>query len=415
MKLLLHRLPAIIKRFIVMGVALSLTSCATSPQLTAPQLTSPLLKKSATLTLDNIDATVNAAMSGTGAKGLGVAVIDNGQVVFTKAYGVKNAANEPLDIDTVMYGASLTKSAFAYLVMQLVDEGRLELDKSIAEYLPMPLPSYSSDADARAYAPWSHLLGDERWRNITPRILLTHSAGFANFHFVEPDGKLRIHFAPGERYAYSGAGIMLMQFVLERGLGIDVGLEMQRRIFDPNGMTRTSLKWRADFRPNLADGFDKDGKPVPHDERSRVRTAGSMDTTIGDIAKFAASYVRGDKLRPTAHAEMVRPQLAIKTSTQFPSLQAPLTPQPFATLSAALGVVAFSGPEGAAFFKGGHNDSTGNTWVCVEAHKRCVVLLSNDVRAEPAFPAIVRSILGETGVPWRWEYGEVKFWEAASK
>jgi CubicO group peptidase (beta-lactamase class C family) len=96
MKLLLHRLPAIIKCFIVMGVALSLMSCATSPQLTSPSL-----KKSATLTLDNIDATVNAAMSGTGAKGLGVAVIDNGQVVFTKAYGVKNAANEPLDIDSI--------------------------------------------------------------------------------------------------------------------------------------------------------------------------------------------------------------------------------------------------------------------------------------------------------------------------
>jgi CubicO group peptidase (beta-lactamase class C family) len=84
---------------------------------------------------------------------LALAVVDNGQVAFTKAYGVRNAANEPLQNDTVMYGASLTKSAFAYMVMQLVDEGRLDLDRSIASYLPQPLPSYSSAADARAYVP----------------------------------------------------------------------------------------------------------------------------------------------------------------------------------------------------------------------------------------------------------------------
>jgi CubicO group peptidase (beta-lactamase class C family) len=393
------------KIFAPFCAAFILSSCATSPHI----------DNAAALNLQNIDATVKSAMAATGAKGLAVAVIDNGQVVFTKAYGVRNDANDPLEIDTVMYGASLTKSAFAYLVMQLVDEGRLDLDKTIDAYLPMPLPSYSSEADARAYAPWANLLGDERWRSITPRILLTHSAGFANFHFVEPDGKLRLHFEPGARYAYSGAGIMLMQFVLERGLGLDVGVEMQRRIFEPNQMTRTSLKWRADFRPNLADGFDKDGKQTLHDERSRVRTAGSMDTTISDIAKFSVSYIRGDRLRPAARAEMVRPQLQIKTLTQFPSLQAPQAMPPFTTLSAALGVIAINGPQGAVFFKGGHNDTTGNMWVCVEAHQRCVVLLSNDVRAEPAFPAIIRSIIGETGLPWGWEYGEMQFWDALRK
>ena len=48
--------------------------------------------------------------------------------------------------------------------------------------------------------------------------------------------------------------------------------------------------------------------------------------------------------------------------------------------------------------------------VCLEARRRCVVILSNDVRAEAAFTALVRSILGETGLPWAWEYGDMKFW-----
>ncbi|MBL0124091.1 MAG: beta-lactamase family protein [Betaproteobacteria bacterium] len=385
-------------------MTLIVTSCATL----APPAVTPFAR------IDAIDTTVQAAMSATGARGLAVAVVDNGKVVFRKAYGVRNAVNEPLLNDTVMYGASLTKSAFAYLVMQLVDEGRLDLDRPIADYLPQPLPSYSSAADARAYAPWAGLEGDERWRKITARILLTHSAGFANFAFLEPDGKLRMHFDPGARYAYSGAGILLLQFVLERGLGLDVGAEMNRRIFAPNGMTRTSLIWRADFRPNLADGFGIDGKVEPHDERSRVRTAGSMDTTINDVAQLAASYVRGDRLSAAARAEMVRPQLPITTPTQFPSLQSQPATAHIPELSAALGVIAFSGPQGPGFFKGGHNDTTANTWVCVEAGKRCVVILSNDVRAEPAFPAIVRSIIGEAGVPWTWEYGAIPFWDATS-
>ncbi len=63
--------------------------------------------------------------------------------------------------------------------------------------------------------------------------------------------------------------------------------------------------------------------------------------------------------------------------------------------------------------KGGHNDSTGNTLVCIERRQRCVVMLANDVRAEPAFPKLVEFILGKTGAPWRWEYGEMTFWDGA--
>ena len=68
-------------------------------------------------------------------------------------------------------------------------------------------------------------------------------------------------------------------------------------------------------------------------------------------------------------------------------------------------MVVFNGPQGPGFYKGGHNDVTGNTWVCVERGRRCVVILANDVRAEAAFPRLVRLVLGETGAPWAWEYG----------
>jgi CubicO group peptidase (beta-lactamase class C family) len=360
---------------------------------------------------ESIDAIVNQAMAGTTAKGMAVAVTQDGAVVFSKAYGTRNAKADPLTSQTVMYGASLTKAVFAVLVMQLVEEDKISLDQPLATYLPRPLPSYNSDADARAYAPWAGLEGDERWRKITARMVLNHSTGFANFAFLEPDGKLRMHFDPGSRYAYSGAGIMLLQFVLERGLGLNVGTELQSRIFDKAGMPNTSLKWRTDFAANLADGFKEDGSVEPHDERSRVRAAGSMDTTIADYAAFSAALMSGKLISPTSLSELTRSTLPIRSRSQFPSLLPEPDRAAFPSISAGLGVIAFDGPQGKGFYKGGHNDSTGNTWVCLSATRRCVVILSNDVRAERAFPAIVRTVLGETGAPWEWEYSGMSFWK----
>jgi CubicO group peptidase (beta-lactamase class C family) len=341
------------------------------------------------------------AMKETGAKGLAIAVIENGRVQSVSAFGVRNASGAPLTIDTVMYGASLTKSVIGYLTTQLAQEKSIRLDAPIATLLRRPLPEYGN---LDAYGNWGDLANDPRWKLITPRMVLNHSTGFANFSFLEPDEKLHIHFLPGSRYAYSGEGMMLLQFGLEKGLGLDVGSELQRRFFEPLGMRRTSLVWRPEFADNFADGWDELGKVQAHDERSRVRAAGSMDTTIADFAKMAAAIVRGYGLRPAWRAMFVKGTLPITTSQQFPTLLPEAEPAARPNAAAALGVISFSGSQGAGWFKGGHNDTTANTLVCLERRRRCVLILANDVRAERAFPMLVRSVLGETGVPYRWEY-----------
>ncbi|WP_303636928.1 serine hydrolase domain-containing protein [Stenotrophomonas tuberculopleuritidis] len=355
-----------------------------------------------------IDAEAQRLMQAAQARGMALAVIDGGQVVHVAAYGERNAAGEPLRTDTVMYAASLTKMAFGHLVAQLAQEKVIDLDASIATLLDRPLPDYP--VDTKHYADYSVLAGDPRWRQLTPRLLLNHGSGFANFAFLEPDGRLKFHFDPGSRYGYSGEGLILLQFVLERGRpGQDVGALMQQRVFDRFGMPRTSMMWRGDFAANLADGWTADGTPEPHDERSRVRAAGSMDTTIADMANFAAGYVRGDGLSAAMRQELVRPQLPITTASQFPTLQPALpVAQRHRELAAALGVVAFRGPQGPGFYKGGHDDAVGNTLVCIERGQRCMVILGNDVRAEATFPALVAFVLGRTGVPWPWEYGAKK-------
>lgn len=346
-----------------------------------------------------VDSEVQRLMQRESVQGMALAVIENGQVVHVAAYGRRNVEKKlPLTLDTVMYGASLTKTAVAYLTLQLVDEGKLDLDAAVAKLLPKPLPEYEDYGD---------LKDDPRWRALTPRSVLTHSTGFANFRWLEPDQKLRFHHDPGTRYAYSGEGFYILQMMIEEGLGLELGQAMQTRIFERFGMKNTSLQWRPDFAANLADGYRLDGSLEPHDERSRPSAAGSMDTSIADQARLWAAIVRGDGLSAASRAELVRPQLAISSPQQFPTLLTAVEPRNTEIgLSAGLGLVTFRDTTGPAFFKGGHNDSTANLVVCLEAGKRCVVLLANDVRAERIYPEVVRQVLGETKMPWRWEYGE---------
>lgn len=348
-------------------------------------------------------AAAKRAMAETHAQGLAIAVIDRGRIASVQTFGLRNAKGDPLQPDTVMYGASLTKTVFAWLVLQLVDEAKVALDRPIADMLPRPLPDYGNLPHV---GEWGDLVGDARWKAITPRMVLTHSTGFANFAFMEPDGRLRIHFDPGTRYSYSGEGMLLLQFALERGLGLDIPAEAERRIFRPLGMTRTSFVWRDDFAGNMAGGWDANGVAAGHKPNSRMRAAGSMDTTPADFARFAAALVSGKGLSRGMRAALARPQLPITTASQFPTLQPELAPaERVPGLAAGLGVIRFTGPQGAGFFKGGHDDRTANTMVCIERGKRCAVILSNDVRAEAAFPMLVRAMLGETGAPWHWEYG----------
>jgi hypothetical protein len=97
--------------------------------------------------------------------------------------------------------------------------------------------------------------------------------------------------------------------------------------------------------------------------------------------------------------------VAITSMHQFPTLVPDTNPANAAIgLAAGLGLVIFQDARGTMWFKGGHNPWTGNMVICIESRKRCLVLLSNDVRAERLYPDLTRAVLGPTNLPWTWEY-----------
>ena len=347
-----------------------------------------------TITTAEIARTVARLMEAANVPGMSIAIINDAQVVYRQSFGLRNVAEQlPMTDTSVMWAMSTTKGVFAYFVMQLVDEHVIELDTPIANYLGKPLPAYEKYAD---------LADDERWRKITPRMLLTHSAGFPNFRFLNADGKLDIKFEPGSRYAYSGEGINLLQFVIEAKTGHPVSSMMQQRVFDRFGLTRTSMTWKPEFANDLALGYVGDSV-IGHNKRLSARAAGSMDTDIHDLSLLIAGIMRGDGLSAKAKAEMVKPQLRIRSAHQFPTLDTTTTHQYDAlNLSYGLGWGVLSTPFGRAYFKEGHDDGWSTYTISFEDQKIGIVMLSNSLNTEGIFKELLETLIADRYTPWEW-------------
>jgi CubicO group peptidase (beta-lactamase class C family) len=133
---------------------------------------------------------------------------------YQKAFGYSNfTKKDSLNINHVFYGASLSKAVFGYIVAQLVNEGLIDLDKPIQEYLDVPIPEMDFDREWRGF---KNIANDDRYKDITARMCLSHTTGFPNWRWVsrtsefQPEDKIQFYFDPGTDYSYSGEGIRLL-------------------------------------------------------------------------------------------------------------------------------------------------------------------------------------------------------------
>ena len=349
-----------------------------------------------TISSIEIESRVTKLMNAARVTGISIAIINDSKIVYVKSFGFRNKeARQTLTEQTVMYGASFTKAVFAYFVMGLVEEGVIDLDKPVYQYLEKPLPQYEKYKD---------LAADERYKLLTARMLLSHTSGFPNWRWINSDEKLDIKFTPGTKYSYSGEGINLLQFVIEEVTKKKVGEMIQERIFKPFGMTRTSMTWEARFEDDHAIGYDEDEKPLGHKRRSDARAAGSMDTTISDYAKFIQAVMQGKGLPSRFKNEMLTPQIQIYSRQQFPTPSSETTQENRAIkLSYGLGWGLFRTPFGKAYFKEGHDDGWENHSVCFPDKKIAIVLMSNSSNGDRIFKELLEILIKDESTPWKWE------------
>jgi len=377
-------------RRIFLWLAMASVSLAVGQQSTVTRL------DGSTISAAEIDATMARLIKAGEVTGAGVAILNHGKVAFVKAYGFRDKEkNLPLTVDSVMSAASISKVAFAYLAMELVDDGVLDLDKPVYQYLPKPLPEYPKYAD---------LANDPRYKRITARMLLSHTSGFANWRWMEDDRKLKIHFEPGSRYAYSGEGIDLLQLVVETIANKPLDVLMQERVFQPLGMTRTSMVWQERFESDFANGYDEYGRSVGAHRWKNADAAGSMQTTISDQARFLQAVMEGRLLKSKTRQQIVGPQVQIVSKHQFPTLSDQTTEENKSIrLSYGLAWGLYWTPYGEVFFKEGHDDGWRNYAVGFDKEKSGLVILTNSGNGEGIFKDVLETLLKDTFTPIEWE------------
>jgi CubicO group peptidase (beta-lactamase class C family) len=347
------------------------------------------------ISIPEMEAEMAAIMEEAGVTGLSCAIINGSKIAYCKAFGLKNRkSGEPNNEQTIFWAASLSKPVFAYLVMLLVEEGVIELDKPLHEFLNKPLPDYKKYADLR---------GDNRYKQITARLCLTHSTGFPNWRFLTEDKKLKFLFDPGQRHSYSGEGIHLLQMAVEEVTGKGLEELAREKVFEPLGMTQTSYVWQDVWKENAATPHDQYERPRRLDERREADAAGSMFTTAGDYARLLVAIIGTDGKRKATIDKMLRSQVAIGYRNMFGSGAWQQTDEyePI-HLSWCLGWGRFDTKHGRAFFHTGHDFGWQNYTVTYADKGIGLVFMSNSDNFESVARELAKAAIGDTYSPFDW-------------
>jgi CubicO group peptidase (beta-lactamase class C family) len=258
-----------------------------------PAATTALPALTATDLSEFLDGFIPYAIRNGDIAGATVAVVANGQIIFAKGYGFADMrTRRPVVADrTVFLPASISKTFTWTAVMQLVQAGKLDLDRDVNDYLDFRIP--------------------EKFGPITLRNLMTHTPGFEDnlaggmvkspSDLVPYREYLLKHlpaeiFPPGKIVAYSNYGAMLAGYIVQRVSGEPYPEYIARHIFQPLGMTHSTFEQPLPpaLAKDLSQGYTKasDDRPLPV-EYSEVAPAGGLRSTAVDMAHFMIAQLEG--------------------------------------------------------------------------------------------------------------------------
>lgn len=317
---------------------------------------------------------VPSLMSKARIPGLSIAVIRDGKIVWTGAFGVKSAATSvPCDEGTIFEAASLTKPLFAYLALLYVADGKLDLDTPLINYLPEQVI-----VDSVLKHPLDKPGFRRDWfERITARHVLSHSSGMPHGDPIDPHYPL--FFEPGSEYRYSAEGYYFLQLILENMEGMALEEIAQRRVLDPLGMTHSCLVWRDEYEQTAANGHNIFGLPQNHRRWSRAHAGASMYTTATDYARFVCAVMNKIQLNAEQTADMLTSQIEIDDH-----------------ISWSLGFGLQSDANGRAFWQWGDYGIYRNFIIAYEEPQSGIVWLTNSYHGLSIVDDLVANCVGGT-------------------
>ena len=326
-----------------------------------------------------VNAFVRRLMSEGEVPGLAIVVIHRGKVAWHQSYGFANAQTRaPLTDRTVFESASLTKPVFAYAVLKLVDAGVLSLDVPLHHYFP-------------------EAATDVRMKAITARMVLDHTTGFQNE--VMPGQTLTVHFQPGSRFSYSGAGYLYLQRVVEHVTGKPLPDLMQELVFRPLGMTDSGYVWIPEYETRAAYGHTSGGS-VAERRKPTVATVATLHTTPQDYARFVVAIMNGTGLKPATYRAMLTPQVQLDEGcfTCLTNTSGKMSK----SLSWGLGWALQKTTRGMAFWHWGENNGEFQNFAIGYPNGDGVVVFTNSGNGFSIMPDIVAAAVGGEHPEFPW-------------
>jgi CubicO group peptidase (beta-lactamase class C family) len=223
--------------------------------------------------------------------GISYTYLESGKVKNSFALGRGSKKGIPIDRETVFSAASLSKPVFAYLVMQLVDEGVISLDVPLCDYYTYP--DIQDEPDHRL---------------VTAQMILSHTSGLPNWRTK----KLSFKYKPGERFSYSGEGYVWLQRVIEHLKGKSLEELSQEYVFKPLEMTRSSYVFLADFEQNYTLSFKANGDQQAKNKIQTGNAAASLQTSSYDFGLFLEALLSGKRISPELHRRMLTPVVPVE-------------------------------------------------------------------------------------------------------
>jgi CubicO group peptidase (beta-lactamase class C family) len=259
-----------------------------------------------------MEETLPRLMDEAGIPGLSIALIRDGETVWSGAYGVKNALTaDPVTKTTIFEAASLTKPFFAYYVMKMVERGELDLDRPLHEYAPVDY----LEEEYIGHAVDREDFNNAWFKTITARMVLSHSSGLPH---GEPRDPLPIHFEPGTQYRYSADGYFFLQVVVEYLRGETLDEIMRKEVIEPLGMENSSLVWQDRYESAAAVGHDMTGGTGGEfRKRMRAYASATLYTTAVDYARFVNAVINDTGLDSATVDVMLSPQVEVEEGVHW--------------------------------------------------------------------------------------------------
>jgi CubicO group peptidase (beta-lactamase class C family) len=234
--------------------------------------------------------------------GVTIAVIQNRKLDSIDAASGCLPALSP-NSDSVFQAASLSKPVFAYAVLKLVEQGKLELDAPVVKYLPQGYLHRFNPFNTKPPIK-TDLVTDPRIQSVTVRMVLNHTSGLPNWE----QGPLCFGSNPGTKWQYSGEGYVLLQRAVEAVTGERLDHYMTEQVFKPLGMNHSDFIWDARFEQNIVHVAAADGTPMNF--KAPVAAA-TLYTSAADYGKFLVTVLNDDHVLKliTESTVMVDPSL----------------------------------------------------------------------------------------------------------